>query len=93
MSRHPYTYSADFIRSLAGHNFGTKGTVLSRSAAASIRQGIATAIGMDDAELAKRLSVYFQAHEAEINRQMEISAIATQTIEPVEHPWDHNGGN
>lgn len=59
MSRHPYTYAADFIRGLGPVN--SSGVVLSRSDAAQIRQGIAAALGMDDEELAIKLSEAEQA--------------------------------
>lgn len=59
MSRHPYTYSCDFIRALAGYN--EHGTILSRSDASQIRQGIAKVIGMDDEKLAEILSLAEQA--------------------------------
>ena len=67
MSRHPYTHAADYIRSLAGYN--SQGAKLSRSDASQIRSGIATAIGMDDHELAIKLSDYFQVHRDEIAAQ------------------------
>jgi hypothetical protein len=40
---------------------------LSRGDASRIRQGIAEAIGMDDHELACRLSDYFQANQERVN--------------------------
>lgn len=60
MSRHPYTYAADFIRGLAGYN--SDGTKLSRSDASTIRQGIADVLGMKDEELAIKLSERYQAN-------------------------------
>ena len=69
-SRHPYTYAADFIRTLAG--YGEGGTKLSRSDASQIRQGIAKAIGMNDHELACRLSEAFQAGELDAIAQRDI---------------------
>lgn len=54
MSRHPYTYAADFIRALGPIN--ENGLVLSRADASQIRSGIAKAIGMNDEELAIKLS-------------------------------------
>lgn len=53
-SRYPYTYSADFIRSLVGYKDGS--TILNRVRASTLRQGIADALGMDDEELAIRLA-------------------------------------
>ena len=61
MKRHPYTYAADYIRSLASPN-------LSRSDASSIRSGIAKVLDIDDYELACKLSTYFQEHEEEITK-------------------------
>lgn len=72
-SRHPYTYAADYIRILAG--YGEGGTKLSRSDASRIRQGIATAIGMDDADLAARLSAHYQANESALTA-MAAEAVA-----------------
>lgn len=60
-SRHPYTYAADYVRILAG--YGASGTKLSRADASKIRQGIATALGMDDAALAEKLSAFYKANE------------------------------
>ena len=60
-SRYPYTYSCDFIRCLAGYSlYGMK---ISRSDASQIRSGIAEALGMDDVELAQKLSDYYKANE------------------------------
>lgn len=64
MSRHPYTHAADYIRSFSP--IGENGVALSRADASQIRQGIAKALGMDDHELACRLSDYFHAHHDEI---------------------------
>lgn len=63
-TRYPYTYAADFVRGLAG--YGEGGTKLSRSDASQIRQGIASALGMDDAELARKLADHYKANEAAI---------------------------
>lgn len=63
-SRYPYTYAADYVRGLAG--YGEGGTKLSRSDASQVRSGIAAAIGMDDAELARKLADYYKANEAEL---------------------------
>ena len=59
MSRHPYTHAADFIRALGPVT--KEGVMLSRSDASQIRQGIAKAIGMNDEELAIKLSIAEQA--------------------------------
>lgn len=56
-SRYPYTHSCDFIRGLGP--VGSSGVVLSRSDASRIRQGIATALGVDDEELARKLADRF----------------------------------
>lgn len=83
MSRHPYTYACDFIRSLGP--FGENGTVLSRSEASRIRQGIAKAIGMDDEELAIKLSEAEQAkteadHKVHTDRMIQAFARRTPII-------------
>ena len=53
MSRYPYTYAADFVRSFAGPN-------LSRSDASSIWRGIATALGLDEQYMAKKLADFWR---------------------------------
>ena len=53
-SRYPYTYACDWIR-MAGP-VGPEGVVLSRSDASLIRTCIASALGMDDRELACKLA-------------------------------------
>jgi hypothetical protein len=55
--RYPYTYSCDLIREYAGHD-KTGCTKLSRSDASAIRSGIATALGIDDEDLARALANY-----------------------------------
>lgn len=72
MSRHPYTHAADFIRAL-GPVSGS-GVVLSRSDAAKIRQGIAAALGMEDEELAIKLS------EAEQSKSAQVREIESQRL-------------
>lgn len=57
--RHPYTYACDLIRAWAT-------PALSRSDASQIRQGFAQVLGIDDTELAIRLSRYFQEHQDDI---------------------------
>ena len=59
--RYPYTYAADYVRSLAG--YGEFCTKLSRSDASRIRSGIALALGIDDAELARKLADHYKANE------------------------------
>lgn len=64
--RYPYTYAADFVRGLAG--YGENGTTkLSRADASHVRRGIATALGMDDAELARNLADHYKANEDAIS--------------------------
>lgn len=63
-TRYPYTYAADYIRSIAGYH--ENGTKLSRSDASQIRQVIANIIGLDDNVLACKLADYYQANEDEI---------------------------
>lgn len=53
-SRYPYTYACDWIR-MAGP-VGSEGVVLSRFDASRIRTCIASALGMDDRELACKLA-------------------------------------
>jgi hypothetical protein len=60
MSRHPYTHACDFIRSIPDRCEDGISTKLSRSEASQIRQKIAAVIGMDDAELAEKLSIAYQ---------------------------------
>jgi hypothetical protein len=67
MSRHPYTYASDYIRHFAGYN--SDGTILSRSEASKILEGVASVIGMTHEELATKLSLHFQAHEDEYAAQ------------------------
>lgn len=80
MSRHPYTHACDYIRSLAG--YGPGGAKLSRSDASQIRQGIAKAIGMDDAKLADALSVYYQQNDEAIVDTAVESLFATNGLLP-----------
>lgn len=63
-TRYPYTYAADFIRSLGGYDEG--GIKLSRSNASQIRQSIASIIGMEDINLAQAIADYYLDHEDEI---------------------------
>lgn len=72
MSRHPYTYAADFIRALGPVN--SDGVVLSRSEASQIRQGIAAALGMNDEELAIKLSEAEQV-KTDSDREKEVQRI------------------
>lgn len=79
MSRHPYTYSADFIRGLGPVN--ASGVVLSRSDASQICSGIAAAIGMTHEELSIKLSEAEQAktekdHETQAARFLAVRAFS-----------------
>lgn len=60
MSRHPYTFAADFIRHHAGYNEEGTGTLLSRAQAGQIRKAIAAVLGITDEELAIKLSEAYQ---------------------------------
>jgi hypothetical protein len=75
-SRYPYTYAADFVRSLAG--FGEHGTKLSRSDASRIRSGIALALGIADADVACKLADYYKAKEDEITEKSVVDFAASQ---------------
>ncbi len=75
-TRHPYTYAADYVRSLAG--YGEHGTKLSRSDASQIRGGIAKALGMDDVELANKLADYYKANEDAITDKSVAAFVAAR---------------
>jgi hypothetical protein len=59
-TRYPYTYSADFIRSIAGMNFTDdgrlQGTKLSRSDASQIVNAIGDALGIDHKIMAEKIA-------------------------------------
>lgn len=76
MSRHPYTYADDYVRHLAGYN--ETGTILSRSDASRILEGIALAIGLEHEQLATKLSLYYQDHEEEFTNQ-DVEAFIAST--------------
>lgn len=60
--RYPYTYASDYLRDITGKT--TNGDAkLSRSDASKIREGVALALGMDDAELARRLADYYKTYD------------------------------
>jgi hypothetical protein len=63
-TRYPYTYAADYVRTLLGMR--KDATILSRSEASQIRHGIAAALGMEDEELAKKLADYYKLNEGKI---------------------------
>jgi hypothetical protein len=70
-TRYPYTYAADYIRSLAGYIAPdyTSGTKLSRADAAKIKEKIAEIIGMSEQELAEKLADYYLEHEDAISEK------------------------
>lgn len=73
-TRYPYTYACDYVRSLAG--FGEGGAKISRSDASTIREGIALALGIDDAEIARKLADYYKRNEAEIDARSAAAVTA-----------------
>jgi hypothetical protein len=86
MSRHPYTYAADYVRSLPQER-GDDGISckLSRSDASQIISGIAEALSMERRLLAIQLSEYFQKHQDEI-AQRTVAAIARHMGGQIEEP-------
>lgn len=61
MSRYPYTEACDFIRDRVtdfDERLGIRVSTISRSEASQARQAIALALGMNDAELAKKIADY-----------------------------------
>lgn len=62
MSRYPYTVACDLIREWASSD--DREPKLSRAEASIIRSRIANIIGMDDAELARKLADYAIAQNA-----------------------------
>jgi hypothetical protein len=77
-NRYPYTYAADYVRGLAG--YGANGIKLSRSDASQIRSGIAQAIGIDDADLARALADYYKANENKIAQEMSHKFLTARDI-------------
>ena len=75
-TRYPYTYAADYVRSLAG--YGEHGTKLSRADASQIRGGIALALGMDDVELARKLADHYKANEDAITDNSVAAFVASR---------------
>ena len=63
--RYPYTYAADYLRDFGG--CGPGGLKLCRADASQIRQAVAKAIGMPDAELACKLADFYKANEDELS--------------------------
>ena len=66
-TRYPYTYAADYIRSLAGYN--SEGTKISRSDASHIRSSIAEIIGWDDEELSRKIADFYKKNEEAITNK------------------------
>lgn len=66
-TRYPYTYAADYIRSLVG--FDGDNVKLSRAEAASIKSGIAAALGMQDSEFAEKLADFYLKNEKQITEK------------------------
>ena len=62
--RYPYAYACDLLCILSGLERGF--TKLSRTDASRLRQGIAKALGIDDAELAQKLADYYNEHQEEL---------------------------
>ena len=73
-SRHPYTYAADYVRSLVGQG------KLSRADASAIRSGIATALGVEDVSLACKLADYYLKHQNEITEKFCTEFLSTFTL-------------
>lgn len=70
--RYPYTYAADYVRMTARRS---DGELFSRSEAAAVRQTIAKAIGMDDAELSAKIAEHYLANEEQIvERSFEVTS-------------------
>ncbi|HCE6244638.1 hypothetical protein ACVSMJ_10960 [Pseudomonas aeruginosa] len=65
--RYPYTYSSDFIRSVAG--YGESGTKLSRSDASQIISSVAGIIGMSVDEMARKLADFYLENREAISEQ------------------------
>jgi predicted protein tyrosine phosphatase len=66
-SRYPYTYAADYVRAFVtdfNEEIGMRTTTMSRSEAAQARKAFAIALGMDDAELARKLADAYLADGA-----------------------------
>jgi len=68
--RYPYTYAADFIRSLVGYSVNVGYPVyrdkLSRSEAAAIHKSIADVLGLDAESVAAKLADHYLANNPNI---------------------------
>jgi hypothetical protein len=65
-TRYPYTYAVDLIREAANSGCAGHPVSLSRSEASSIRMMISSVLGMDDAELARKLADHYLKHNVEV---------------------------
>lgn len=77
MSRHPYTNACDLIRYVAGHD--EHGTKLSRADASKVRMLFSKVLGIDDEELAIKLSEYFIKNE---------ELLTKAAVEAIMKSWD-----
>jgi len=66
--RYPYTYAADYIRSIAGYNEQCS-TKLSRSDASQIRQKISEILEIDDDLVARKIADYYLKNRDEIDNK------------------------
>lgn len=76
-SRYPYTYAADYLRAYS--DCDSHGVRLSRSESSQIRQAVARAISMNDAELARKLADHYLANQSAIDEQSTRRLIAAIT--------------
>lgn len=63
MARYPYTDASDAMRLAGADMIGDIPVTISRSGASRMRQYIASAIGMDDEDLARRIADYAKSLE------------------------------
>lgn len=61
---HPYTEASNLICTLASKD----GSKISRADSINLRAGIAAALNMSDADLAEKLSAFYQAKFADAGR-------------------------
>ena len=74
-TKYPYTYAADFVRIMAG--YGEHGSKLSRADASKIRQAISGALGMDDAEVARKLADFYKTNEEALTAVAAAEVVAS----------------
>lgn len=79
MSRHPYTFAADYVRHYAGYAEDGSGARLSRSDASQIISGIAEALGMEKEALAVKLSEHYQKNANALAEEGARRFAATQS--------------